>query len=135
MQPYRILERVSAQVAHPTRLVGLTFVDCINNLRMDRNTFGRLCILLRERTGLIDGRWVKVEEQVAMFLGVLAHHSKNHIVGFTFRRSLQTISHYIHSILSSILQLHGDLLVTPEPVNDGCTDPRWKCFPVQFIRL
>ncbi|XP_042027438.1 putative nuclease HARBI1 isoform X1 [Salvia splendens] len=129
VRPYRILERVPAQVAHLTRLVGLTDVDCINNLRMDRNTFGRLCILLRERTSLIDGRWVTVEEQVAMFLCVLAHHSKNRIVGFNFRRSLQTISHYIHSILSSILQLHGDLLVTPEPVNDGCTDPRWKCFP------
>ncbi|KAG6418148.1 hypothetical protein SASPL_120347 [Salvia splendens] len=86
VRPYRILERVPAQVAHVTRLVGLTDVDCINNLRMDRNTFGRLCILLRERTSLIDGRWVTVEEQVAMFLCVLAHHSKNRIVGFNFRR-------------------------------------------------
>ncbi|XP_042015716.1 uncharacterized protein LOC121763718 [Salvia splendens] len=71
------LERIPAQVHHLTRLVGLNDKECIDNLRMDRNCFGRLCLLLREQAGLVDGKYVYVEEQIAMFLGVLAHHDKN----------------------------------------------------------
>ncbi|KAH6786697.1 hypothetical protein C2S52_006249 [Perilla frutescens var. hirtella] len=126
--PYRMISRIPDQVKHMSRIVGLTDVDCVVNLCMDRNAFGRLCQLLRDLGGLVDGRYVSVQEKVAMFLSVLAHHKKNRVVRFDFWRSGQTCSHYIHLVLRAILRLHVILLVKPEPVPDDCTDSRWKWF-------
>ncbi|KAG6408084.1 hypothetical protein SASPL_131087 [Salvia splendens] len=125
------LERIPAQVHHLTRLVGLNDKECIDNLRMDRNCFGRLCLLLREQADLVDGKYVYVEEQIAMFLGVLAHHDKNRRVGFHFWRSGQTISHYVNVVLKAVIMLHELFLAKPLPVDDQCQDSRWKWFPVR----
>ncbi|KAL1535062.1 hypothetical protein AAHA92_31162 [Salvia divinorum] len=125
---YSIIDRIPLQVRHMSRLVSVSDVDCLSNLRMDRNTFGRLCILLRDVGGLRNGRFVMLEEQVAIFLGILAHHKKNRIVGFNFLRSGETISHYVHLVLRAILKLHPLLIPKSEPVPNGCTDPRWKHF-------
>ncbi|KAH6797715.1 nuclease [Perilla frutescens var. hirtella] len=35
---------------------------------------------VKHMRGLVDGRYVSVQEQVAMFLSVLAHHKKNRVV-------------------------------------------------------
>ncbi|XP_042005784.1 uncharacterized protein LOC121754504 [Salvia splendens] len=75
------LERIPAQVHHLTRLVGLNDKECIDNLRMDRNCFGRLCLLLREQADLVDGKYVYVEEQIAMFLGAIDGTYINVLVG------------------------------------------------------
>ncbi|XP_057775531.1 uncharacterized protein LOC130994506 [Salvia miltiorrhiza] len=125
---YEIIGRIPDQEKHLNRLISNNDIDCIANLRMDRNTFGRLCRILRELGGLVDGRFVTVEEQVAMFLSVLAHHKKNRIVRFDFWRSGQTISYYVHAVLGAILKIHGIFLSKPEPVNDDSTDPRWRWF-------
>ncbi|XP_042056446.1 uncharacterized protein LOC121801041 [Salvia splendens] len=110
------------------RLVRVNDKSCIDNLRMDRNTFGRLCRLLRDRVGLIDQKFVTVEEQVAMFLCILSHHKKTRIVGHNFMRSSQTVSKYMYIVLRGVLTLHEVFLVKPEPVDDACTDPRWTWF-------
>ncbi|XP_042006139.1 uncharacterized protein LOC121754918 [Salvia splendens] len=121
-------EKMPAQVAHMNRLTGVTDVDCINNLQMDCNAFGRLCRILRDRCRLVDQRYVRVEEQVAMFLSSLAHHNKNRVVGFHFLRSKHTVSHYVHDIMRDVIHLHKTLFVQPLPVDDSCDDPRWKWF-------
>ncbi|XP_057796936.1 uncharacterized protein LOC131012967 [Salvia miltiorrhiza] len=95
---------------------------------MDRNTFARLCLLLRDLGGLTDGRYVRVEEQVAIFLSILAHHKKNRVVRFDFFWSSQTVSRFVHAVLKAILKLHVILLVKPEPVPEDCTDSRWRWF-------
>ncbi|XP_057787918.1 uncharacterized protein LOC131005117 [Salvia miltiorrhiza] len=78
--------------------------------------------------GLVDGNYVVVEEQVAIFVSVLAHHKKNRVVGFDFRWSGQTISHYVHAVLGAVLRLHDIFLAKPEAVSDDCTDGRWQWF-------
>ncbi|XP_057768411.1 uncharacterized protein LOC130988545 [Salvia miltiorrhiza] len=125
---FGIIERIPDQVRHMNRLVGVNDVDCIANLRMDRDTFGRLCILLRDLGGLSNGRHIMVEEQVAIFLSVLSHHKKNRVLGFDFWRSGETISRFVHLVLKAILNLHSVLLVKPVPVPADCTDNRWKWF-------
>lgn len=122
-QSYSMIERFPTQIKHLHRMIGTTNADCMSNLRMDRNSFGRLCLLLREIGGVKDGKYVSVEEQVALFLGVLAHHKKNRIVGFDYWRSGETISRYIHIVLKAILKLHGLFLVKPEPVLADSDDP------------
>lgn len=131
-KPYNMLDRIPSQVHHLNRLVHLSDSECIVNLRMDRNTFGKLCLLLKQLGGLRDGRYVTVEEQVALFLGILAHHKKNGVVSFDFWRSGQTISNYVHLVLQSIIKLHAIFLVKPTPVPEDCQDPRWKWFKVVY---
>ncbi|KAL8527907.1 hypothetical protein ACS0TY_005643 [Phlomoides rotata] len=127
-QPYGMLSRIPNKLVHMNRLFLGTDADCISNLRMDRNSFGRLCFLMRELGGLVDHRYVSVEEQVSMFLYILAHHKKNRGVKFDYQRSGQTVSHYIHIVLKAVLGMHTLFLVKPTPVPDDSTDPRWKWF-------
>ncbi|XP_057776921.1 uncharacterized protein LOC130995585 isoform X2 [Salvia miltiorrhiza] len=128
VETYSMIQRIPDQVKRLNRMVGVTDIDCIENLRMDRNTFGRLCLLLRQLGGLTDGKYVSVEEQVAMFVTTLAHHQKNRIVSSNFWRSGQTVSHYLHVVLRGILKLHGIFLAKPEPVAEDSNDPNWKWF-------
>ncbi|XP_041990546.1 uncharacterized protein LOC121741727 [Salvia splendens] len=95
---------------------------------MDRNTFDRLCRILYERGGLRIGKVLGVAEQVAMFLGVLAHHTKNRIVGFQFSRSGAIVSYYVNKVLCVVLSLYPMLLAKPTPVTEDCEDSRWKWF-------
>ncbi|XP_042032237.1 protein ANTAGONIST OF LIKE HETEROCHROMATIN PROTEIN 1-like [Salvia splendens] len=125
---YSLTEKIPAQVRLMDRLFGVTDGDCISNLRMDRNAFGRLCRILRDRCGMVDQRYVHVEEQTAMFLATLAHHKKTRIVGFDFNRSGYTVSHYMHEVMRAVIHLHSILLVEPTPVDDTCDDPRWNWF-------
>ncbi|KAL1548831.1 hypothetical protein AAHA92_17015 [Salvia divinorum] len=126
--PFQRLSRIPEQVRHMNRLKGVTDIACFDNLRMDRNTFGRLCFLLRQTGELVDGNFVKIEEQIAMFLGVLAHHKKNRVVKFDFWRSGFTVSKYVHAVLRAVLRLHRSFLVVPEPVPEDYDDNRWKWF-------
>lgn len=124
------IEMIPEHVKQINRLVRVTDRACIDNLRMDRNTFGTLCRLLRDRVGLIDQKFVTIEEQVAMFLCILSHHKKTRIVGHNFMRSSQTVSKYMHIVLRGVLTLYDIFLVKPNPVDDECTDHRWKWFKV-----
>ncbi|XP_042056110.1 uncharacterized protein LOC121800652 [Salvia splendens] len=123
-----LLWKIPEQIRRMDRLICLTDTDCVNNLRMDRNCFGRLCLLLRERMGLKDRKFVSVEEQVSMLLSILAHHKKNRIIGFEYLRSGQTVSRYIHEVLRGVIGLHEVFMAKPTPVDDDCDDPRWKWF-------
>lgn len=129
-RPYSMIQRFPTQIARLNRMILDSDIDCIGNLRMDRNCFGRLCVVLKQLGGLEDGKYVSVEEQVALFLGIIAHHKKNATVSFNFWRSGQTISYYVHHVLKAILKLHGVFLQKPTPVQEDCTDPRWKWFKV-----
>ncbi|KAL8497672.1 hypothetical protein ACS0TY_021127 [Phlomoides rotata] len=113
---YSMIERMPNQIRELNRLTRGNHYNCLDNLRLDRNTFGRLYTIWRNRGGLVDGKHVSVKEQVSMFLGILAHHKKNRVVRYTYNRSGQTVSHYVHLVLTAILQLHSILFVHPEPV-------------------
>ncbi|KAL8523538.1 hypothetical protein ACS0TY_013486 [Phlomoides rotata] len=125
---YRMVDRIPQQLEHLNELTQLSDVDCFNNLRMKRDTFNRFCYLLRHSGGLVDGRYVSVGEQVAIFLSVLSHHSKVRVVKFCFKRSSHTVHQHFHNVLRAVLNLHGSLLASPTPVDDECTHSRWKHF-------
>ncbi|KAL8496916.1 hypothetical protein ACS0TY_020556 [Phlomoides rotata] len=112
--------------------------DCRDQLRMDRATFHKLCFILQSVCGLKCSRRVSVPEKVAMFLSILAHHTKNRCVKFAFKRSGQTVSKNFHAVLNSALRLHAMFLVKPQPIVEDDTDPRWQQFQdedrVKFVR-
>ncbi|KAL5550719.1 hypothetical protein UlMin_000895 [Ulmus minor] len=103
-------------------------IECVNQLRMDRKTFGLLCELLRLQGILKNDGVVSVEEQVCMFLHILAHHVKNHTIRSRFHRSGETISRHFNSVLNVVLRLHGSLLEAPNPIPENCNDDRWRWF-------
>ncbi|XVF42023.1 hypothetical protein PTKIN_Ptkin01aG0327100 [Pterospermum kingtungense] len=49
----------------------------LDNYRMDRRTFAKLCHLVRTVGGLKEARHMFVEEMVVNFLHIIAHHTKN----------------------------------------------------------
>ncbi|KAL8528287.1 hypothetical protein ACS0TY_005914 [Phlomoides rotata] len=109
-------------------LVQVSDEDCRNKLRMDRSYFYRLCHLLQDVGGLKSSKYINVYEKVAMFLSILAHHSKNRCVKFQFKGSGQTVSKQFHSVLRSVFKLHYLLLVKPTPIPDDSNDTRWGNF-------
>ncbi|KAL8505112.1 hypothetical protein ACS0TY_016353 [Phlomoides rotata] len=81
-------------------LVMVSDHDCKDQLRMDRASFHKLCGLVRTFGGLKSSRNISVEEKVAMFLSILAHHIKNRCVKYHFKRSGQTLSKHFNQISS-----------------------------------
>ncbi|KAI8538423.1 hypothetical protein RHMOL_Rhmol09G0102100 [Rhododendron molle] len=121
------LDFYQSQVNNLNRLVRGNEVDCHEQLRVNRRTFFRLCCLVRG-VGLGDSRFVCLEERVAIFLFVLAHHTKQRRTKYDFYRSTETISRHFHAVLQAVLRLHRMLLVTPEPVPANYHDTRWNWF-------
>ncbi|KAI5334785.1 hypothetical protein L3X38_024918 [Prunus dulcis] len=110
------------------RMIYETDRRCVDELRMDLHTFSKLCSMLRATGRLHDTRNVSVDEMVAVFLNVLAHHKKNRVIQNDFYRSGETISRYFNAVLEAVLCLQNELLKTPEPVHENSTDERWKWF-------
>ena len=94
-----------------------------------------LCTLIRTIDQMQDSRLVIVEEQVAMFLHILAYHVKNCVIKFQFIRLGETVSRHFNAVLKAVLKLHSLLLRAPEPIRDNCTDDRWRCFKVLPLHL
>ncbi|XP_052117747.1 protein ALP1-like [Arachis duranensis] len=95
---------------------------------MSLNAFATLCELLQIQGGLDEDGHVGIGEQVATFLIILAHHTKNRSVQVRFYRSGETISRYFQKILCSILRVQSILFAKADPVPEDCVDPRWKWF-------
>nr|KAJ0217833.1 hypothetical protein LSAT_V11C300125600 [Lactuca sativa] len=92
------------------------------NIRMNRNAFTKLCDMLEQRG---------VDEQVAMFLHVLAHNEKNRIIVERFKRSGETVSRYFKVVLDAVCRLHKEFYKKPVPIPDDKTDERWRWFKVK----
>ncbi|XP_028789603.1 protein ALP1-like [Neltuma alba] len=69
-----------------------------------------------------------VDEQVAMFLHILAHHVKNRVVQFYFGRSGETISRYFNIVLMAMMRLAKELFKKPELIHEDSIDEKWKWF-------
>ncbi|XP_058086495.1 protein ALP1-like [Magnolia sinica] len=84
--------------------------DCLDQLRMNRDSFFELCTLIREKTRLRDTRDVSLEEQVVIFLHTLGHNVRNRVLGHRFIRSEETVSRHFHRVLTAIVSLYPDLV-------------------------
>nr|KAJ0213897.1 hypothetical protein LSAT_V11C400227860 [Lactuca sativa] len=100
----------------------------ISQIRMSRMCFTKLCCMLETLGGLKPSRNMEIDEQVAIFLHILAHNVKNRIIICQFRRSGETINRYFIRFCYEVIRLHTRLLKKPEPVPDNSTDQRWKWF-------
>ena len=110
------------------RLVYESDTMSISQIRMSRSCFTKLCHMLEIFGGLKPSRNMNIDEQVAIFLHILAHNVKNRVVISRFRRSGETISRHFGRVCNATIRLHTRLLKKPEPVPDNSTNQRWKWF-------
>lgn len=96
----------------------------VSQLRMNRRPFIRLCFMLETIEKLKETKNMEIDEQVAIFLHILAHHVKNRVIKQRFKRSSETISRHFQNVLNAVIRLQGHLLKTPEPVLEDSTDEK-----------
>ena len=123
-------DRQSIREISLRRIIFDSDLACIENTRMDQRSFHKLCDMLRTVGRLSSTKNMCVEEMVAIFLHICAHHVKNRVIRRQFVRSGETISRHFSAVLKSILLCYELLLKKPEPILENSTDYRWKWFKV-----
>ena len=73
-------------------------VECMENLRVSRYGFSKLCQVLYDKGGLRRTKHVSIEESVAMFLNILGHNVKYRSIHLNFYRSKETISRQLNRV-------------------------------------
>ena len=119
----RVFVRNETHMSFVNSLLG-SDVHSISQLRTDRRTFGIIYELLRCDDRIKKYGTFTLEDQVCIFLHILAHHAKNRTIVTRFYRSGETISRYFNSVLNGVLRLHETLLRHLDPVLENCTDDR-----------
>lgn len=99
--------------AHMYRILTAGPRNCVHYLRMSTGPFYRLAEILRSNGSLYDTRHVCVEEQLALFLYMLGHKSKNRVCGIEFIRSGETISRYFNKVLGAICSIKEQFMKQP----------------------
>ncbi|XP_074336754.1 uncharacterized protein LOC141673925 [Apium graveolens] len=128
-------ERLLARHLNLRPIIQDSDVACLDNLRMDRACFYKLCEMLRDVGGLHGSKNSSLEEVVTIFLYVLSHDTKNRRVQLHFKRSGETVSRYFNSVLRAIIRCNHLLLKKPQPVTEDCQDERWMWFQVNKILI
>ncbi|KAG7579002.1 Harbinger transposase-derived nuclease domain [Arabidopsis thaliana x Arabidopsis arenosa] len=88
--------------------------ECYETVRMNQETFLRLCNTLKDNYGLIATRECALEEAVAMCLEVLGHGQDQRIVATHFQRAQETVKRKFHEVLDALLRLADDIVKPKE---------------------
>ncbi|XP_030444318.2 uncharacterized protein LOC115666804 [Syzygium oleosum] len=81
--------------------------------RMERHVFLNLCDLMKARGWLADSRYIRVDEQVGIFLSMISHKNSNRDLCERFQHLGQTISKYFAKVLQAVLNLAREIIVPP----------------------
>lgn len=126
---------------------GAKFVDevlngendtCLDNFRMDKQVFYKLCDILQARGLLRHTNRIKIEEQLAIFLFIVGHNMRTRAVQELFRYSGETISRHFNNVLNAIIAISLEFFEPPGPEvpREIMEDPRlYPHFKVKSIRL
>ncbi|XP_071738895.1 uncharacterized protein [Rutidosis leptorrhynchoides] len=85
--------------------------QCVELLRMSRDSYVRLCTYFRVKGWLKDSKHLSVEEKIAMFLMMLGHNQRYILVKRLFQHSKQTIHKYFHEVLATMLDFAKETIV------------------------
>ncbi|KAA8524970.1 hypothetical protein F0562_011392 [Nyssa sinensis] len=81
---------------------------CLENFRMDKHVFYKLCDILQSRCLLRHTNRIKIEEQLAIFLFIVGHNLRTRAVQELFRYSGETISRHFNNVLNAIMAISLD---------------------------
>ncbi|XP_024986380.1 uncharacterized protein LOC112521638 [Cynara cardunculus var. scolymus] len=105
----------------PTSASGTKFVDdvlngtnerCLENFRMDKHVFYKLCDILQAK-GLRHTSRIKIEEQLAIFMFIIGHSLRTRAVQELFKYSGETISRHFNNVLNAIMAISLDFFQPP----------------------
>lgn len=113
--------RVPKEPNHPTSS-GTKFVDevlsgpneqCLENFRMDKHVFYKLCDILQARGLLRHTNRIKIEEQLAIFMFIIGHNLRTRAVQELFKYSGETISRHFNNVLNAVMAISLDFFQPP----------------------
>ncbi|KAK5770448.1 hypothetical protein PVK06_046598 [Gossypium arboreum] len=119
-----------AKCDYVKKLVYASDETYIEQVRMNRIKFFKLCEMLQALGGLKSSRNMFVDEQVAMFLHIISYHLKNRVIKYHFNRSGETISRSFHNVLNVFIRLQDVLFKKAEPITVNSTNLMWRWFKV-----
>ena len=86
---------------------GIVFINnlaSVENIRMDKFLFHKLCDMLKVIGEVEPTRNMSVEEMIANFLHILTHDINNRVIKRQFMRSGETISRQFNNVLIIVLR-------------------------------
>lgn len=101
---------------------GIKFVDdvlngtnerCIDNFRMDKHVFYKLCDILQAKGLLRHTNRIKIEEQLGIFMFIVGHNLRTRAVQELFKYSGETISRHFNNVLNAIIAISLDFFQSP----------------------
>lgn len=113
---------IPKDLSHSLASNGAKFVDqvlngqgdhCLENFRMDKPVFYKLCDLLQGRGLLRHTNRIKIEEQLAIFMFIIGHNLRTRAVQELFRYSGETISRHFNNVLNAIMTISLDFFQPP----------------------
>ncbi|KAK4843458.1 hypothetical protein QYF36_008276 [Acer negundo] len=108
--------------SHNVASNGTKFVDevlnghserCLENFRMDKPVFYKLCDILQAKGLLRHTTRIKIEEQLAIFMFIIGHNLRTRAVQELFRYSGETISRHFNKVLNAIMSISVDFFQPP----------------------
>ncbi|XP_024014670.1 uncharacterized protein LOC112088530 [Eutrema salsugineum] len=99
--------------------------QCLENFRMDKPVFYKLCDILQTRGLLRHTNRIKVEEQLAIFLFIIGHNLRTRAVQELFRYSGETISRHFNNVLNAVMAISMDFFQSA-PISPLEDDPCFK---------
>ncbi|CAL5445288.1 unnamed protein product [Camellia sinensis] len=115
---------IPKDISHTLASNGTKFVDevlngrnehCLENFRMDKHIFYKLCDILQARGLLRHTNRIKIEEQLAIFMFIIGHNLRTRAVQELFRYSGETISRHFNNVLNAIMGISLDFFQGPGP--------------------
>ncbi|XP_042515297.1 protein ALP1-like [Macadamia integrifolia] len=80
---------------------------------MERHVFLNLEALMRQRGWLEDSRYLRVDEQLAMFISIVGHNDRYRDIAEHFQRSLNTIGEHFKKVLRAFILLGQENIKPP----------------------
>ena len=87
-----------------------TETHCVNQLRMKPIAFHHLCHILTEGDHVCPTIHMSVTEQVFIFLHIIGHNVRFHVMGSRIYRSTETVYRYFKVVLRGVLKLYRALI-------------------------
>ncbi|KAL1225876.1 Protein ANTAGONIST OF LIKE HETEROCHROMATIN PROTEIN 1 [Cardamine amara subsp. amara] len=95
---------------HTMQLITGSGRECYETIRMNQDTYRKLCNTLKNDYILKESRECIVEEAVAMFLETVAHDEVQRQIAKNFQRSQETVNRKFMEVLDAVLLLSKDIL-------------------------
>ena len=83
---------------------------CVSQIRMKPIAFHQLCDTLTEGEHMRPIVHLSVGKQVLIFLHIIGHNVRFHVIGSWFHRSIETNHRYFRVVLRGILKLYRALI-------------------------